>query len=599
MKPPGLHAVWLTNDVILVAGSAGRGAGMTVAANAVDAAAMSYDRDGETGGVLVGHLPPGASSGGGAANVTVGALSAQAPELELGEPALQGLIRNELAALEAAERERILEFILTSVAGDLRSPGAMALAGRLARVRDGLREQLPRAVATDDDPYAVEVEAIYALDHESFWIRGWVHDADRTLESLVAVSPEGARADLLNGAYRHERLDIQERYAAFSDGAEARHGLMTVLSLAAPSHLANGWIVELRTSSGVVLEVEVPAVERRIERVRAHLLHDMRAERPGSDELVSGHLHPALQRIQARLEAAVKVETVIEIGDRIPRAPEVTVIVPLYKRIDFVEHQIAHFARDPEMAQADILYVLDSPEFADNLLDSAHALSVLHGLSLRIAVMARNAGYSGANNAGVSLARGRRIVLLNSDVIPDRPGWLGKMSAFYDATPGIGALGPKLLYEDDSLQHAGMFFYRDNGGRAWANHHYFKGMHRSFAAANVARAVPAVTAACMMIDRDLYDEAGGLSHAYVQGGYEDSDLCLRLIELGRENWYMPGAELYHLEAQSFTAARRKPAAAYNVWLQTNTWNDRIQTVAREYGRHPLAGKDSAVAEPSR
>ena len=130
-------------------------------------------------------------------------------------------------------------------------------------------------------------------------------------------------------------------------------------------------------------------------------------------------------------------------------------IVPLYKRIDFVEHQIAHFAHDPELAAADLLYVLDSPEIADNLLDSAHALSALHRVPLRIAVMARNAGYSGANNAGVSVARGRRIVLLNSDVIPDRPGWLGKMSTFYEATPNIGALGPKLLYEDDSVQHAG------------------------------------------------------------------------------------------------------------------------------------------------
>ena len=245
-------------------------------------------------------------------------------------------------------------------------------------------------------------------------------------------------------------------------------------------------------------------------------------------------------------------------------------IVPLYKRIDFVEHQLAHFARDPELAAADLLYVLDSPELADNLLDSAHALSDLHGISAahrRDDPQRRLLGREQRRRLGRA---GGRIVLLNSDVMPDRPGWLGKMSAFYDATPDIGALGPKLLYEDDSLQHAGMYFYRDNRGSACGrNHHYFKGMHRSFAAANVARAVPAVTAACMMIDRDLYEQAGGLSHAYVQGGYEDSDLCLRLIELGRENWYMPGAELYHLEAQSYTAERRKPAAAYNMWLHTH------------------------------
>ena len=598
MTGPVLRAVWLGSRTILAAGPVAEGDRAAAGDITLETKAAAYERDGAPGAVVLAHLPPGAA-GGDATVLAIGEARAGVPELGPGDQALQALIRNELSGLDAAQRARLLEFVLAGAAGDLRGPGGIAMAGRLARLRDGLREQLPRTVATDDDPYAVELEAIYALDDESFWVRGWLHDADDAVESLVAVSPEGARADLLSGAYRHERLDIQERFSAFGGAPDERHGFMALLSLPAPSHLPGGWIVELRTASGVALEVEGPEVERRLERTRAHLLHHMSVERPSSDELVAGHIHPALQRIQAQLEAAVKVETVVDVGDQVPRTPEVSVIVPLYKRIDFVEHQLAHFAVDPEMAEAEIIYVLDSPEIADNLLDSVNALSVLHRISLRVAVMASNAGFSGANNAAVSVARGRRIVLLNSDVIPDRPGWLGKMSAFYDATPGIGALGPKLLYEDDSLQHAGMYFHRPPGARAWANHHYFKGMHRTFPAANVARAVPAVTGACMMIDRDLYEEAGGLSHAYVQGGYEDSDLCLRLIEMGRENWYMPGAELYHLEAQSFTAERRKPAAAYNVWLHTKTWSDRIESVARDYGGHPLTGKASAVAEPSR
>ena len=72
----------------------------------------------------------------------------------------------------------------------------------------------------------------------------------------------------------------------------------------------------------------------------------------------------------------------------------------------------------------------------------------------------------------------------------------------------------------------------------------------------------------------------------MQGGYEDSDFCLRLIELGRQNWYMPGAELYHLEAQSYTSERRKLAGEYNVWLHTHRWNDRIEEVSKEHGPPP-------------
>ena len=63
--------------------------------------------------------------------------------------------------------------------------------------------------------------------------------------------------------------------------------------------------------------------------------------------------------------------------------------------------------------------------------------------------------------------------------------------------------------------------------------------------------MPAVTGACLMVERALYERSGGLPDDYVQGGYEDSDLCLRLIEAGRRNWYMADVELYHLEAQSY------------------------------------------------
>ena len=594
------HAAWLGNRAILLAlplEGAEAGVEDMEAALALregetplETTAMPYGRNGAGGVLVVGRVPAG---GAGAQDETVEVtvragdehLTTRAPDLALGDAGLRTLLRNELGALDPEERGRIVEFVLGAAADGLSDPGALNLARQLGAIREALREQLPRKELSYDDPHAIQVDAIFAIEPDLFWVRGWVHDADRTLESVVAVTPEGARVDLLDDAYRYARLETQEMYAAAAtDAGDERHGFMSLLSLDSPSRLPEGWIAELRTTDGAALEVEMPPVERRTERVRSHLLGEKAAERPGEDELVREHIHPAVTRIQEQLAQEIAIDTVVEIGDGHPRSPQLTVIVPLYKRIDFVEHQLAHFAHDPELAAADLLYVLDSPEIADNVLDSANALSALHRVPLRVAVMAHNAGFSGANNAGVSVARGSRVVLLNSDVIPDRPGWLGKMSTFYEATPGIGALGPKLLYEDDSVQHAGMYFYWNPAVHAWLNHHYFKGMHRSFPAANVARVVPAVTAACLMVDRELYEEAGGLSPDYVQGGYEDSDFCLRLIELGRQNWYMPGAELYHLEAQSYTTERRKLAGAYNVWLHTQKWNDLIEEVSKDHGQ---------------
>jgi O-antigen biosynthesis protein len=94
----------------------------------------------------------------------------------------------------------------------------------------------------------------------------------------------------------------------------------------------------------------------------------------------------------------------------------------------------------------------------------------------------------------------------------------------------------------------------------------------------VPRPVPAVTAACLLIDRALYRELDGLRAVYLQGDYEDSDLCLQLSEKGYENWYSPAAELYHLEGQSYTPDARRPANRYNMWLHTHLWGERIAAI---------------------
>jgi GT2 family glycosyltransferase len=148
--------------------------------------------------------------------------------------------------------------------------------------------------------------------------------------------------------------------------------------------------------------------------------------------------------------------------------------VPLYERIDLLEHQLAHFWQDPDLATAELIYVLDSPELGSLLARPAAELHALYGLPFKLIKLNRNAGFAIANNIGASHATGRLLVLLNSDVLPVSAGWLRTMRDFYEATPGIGALGPKLLYEDGSIQHAGMYFQLDPSTRLWENQHYYK-----------------------------------------------------------------------------------------------------------------------------
>jgi len=504
------------------------------------------------------------------------------------------LLRSELAALEPAARADMLAFLVQGP-GEIARPkrtratsrepakehverplaSRIHLSKSLHAAREALRERLPMGVISVAAPSAVHIDAILALDDHSFYVQGWMRDEQAVPIRLTAVSPEGSRAELLSRLYRYRRPDVAQYYGDAPDAQPAaEHGWIAYVVTTAPSVLASGWVFEMGNAAGVQLEVAGPPVIRDPATVREIILKDLNRERLPADRLRTEHIRPALTRLEERRCSLARVESVDQYG-RAPASPEVSIVVPLYGRIDLLEHQLAQFVHDPELQHADLMYVLDSPELAEAFRDTAAQLAQLYRVPFRAVVMSHNLGFSGVNNVGADLARGRLLLLLNSDVFPRTPGWLSAMTRFYDTTPDIGALAPKLLYEDDSLQHAGLYFQRLVDTGLWNNEHYFKGLHRNLPAANVARPVPAVTAACMMIETALYREFGGLRGMYIQGDYEDSDLCLRLFQAGRRNWYLPQIELYHLEGQSYPSEERRVKGAYNRWLHTHTWAEEM------------------------
>jgi GT2 family glycosyltransferase len=491
---------------------------------------------------------------------------------------LSDLLRDGLAALDASSRAELLEAFATATS--LQEEPSIELSAALYGIREILRERLPRCAVTAEQPAGLAVEQILAVDDSHFWLNGWMHDHDGQ-GAVTVVSPEGSRMAVSEGAYRYERPDVVEFYAALGVDRTREHGFTALLKLPSPSLLSSGWIAELRTSDGLELEIECPPVTRDPQAVRAAVLGELGNQGPIGGSLAADHGREALTRLQARIVAESKVTSIVEYGNS-PASPAVSIVVPLYKRLDFLEHQMLQFSRDPELAEAELVYVLDSVEQEEELARRARELFALYGIPFRVVNLSSGAGFAGANRHGIEASRGKRLLLLNSDVIPDRPGWLGALNAFYDETERIGALGPKLLYEDDSLQHAGLYFHRPPSGELWENAHCFKGLHKTLPAANVARPVPAVTAACLLIDRDLYEEVGGLPLHYVQGDYEDSELCLKLGEAGRQNWYFPEVELYHLEGQSYVPGVRRVPSEYNMWLHTEIWGERMAKLMSEF-----------------
>jgi O-antigen biosynthesis protein len=499
---------------------------------------------------------------------------------------LKGLLRDELAALDAERRNEISAELAASPL--VAEHPSLELSGSLYGIREALRERLPACAVDARQPVGLAVEQILAIDERSFWITGWMHDEDGEGEVTV-VSPEGARIEVTKTAFRFERPDVVQFYSAQRGNATRNHGFTAFFELAAPSLLTDGWIAELWTSEGAAVEIRCPSLVLDPLAVRATILGELGNRGPVGGTLAAEHGRHALSRLQEGIVADSAVDSIDLYGD-LPAEPAVSIVIPLYKRLDFIEHQFLQFSTDPDFAEAELIYVLDSVEQKKELAAKARELFALYRLPFKVVNLTAGAGFAGANKHGIEASTAPQLLLLNSDVVPDRPGWLTALREFYAAQDKIGALGPKLLYEDDSLQHAGLYFHRPAGAELWENAHYFKGLHRDFPAANVARPVPAVTAACMLIDRERYEEAGGLPLHYVQGDYEDSELCLRLSKAGYENWYLPQVELYHLEGQSYVADARRVPSEYNMWLHSEIWGERIEELMAEFD--PLGGRTS-------
>jgi GT2 family glycosyltransferase len=106
-------------------------------------------------------------------------------------------------------------------------------------------------------------------------------------------------------------------------------------------------------------------------------------------------------------------------------------------------------------------------------------------------------------------------------------------------------------------------------------------MHRELAAASQPRRVLAVTGACLLVAKADFLRVGGFDEGYVQGDYEDLDLCHRLTAIGLQNWYEPGVELYHFEGTSYPTAQRVINTLYNRWRHSQLWGGTIARRANE------------------
>ena len=170
-------------------------------------------------------------------------------------------------------------------------------------------------------------------------------------------------------------------------------------------------------------------------------------------------------------------------------------------------------------------------------------------------------------NFAVSQARGEHIVLLNDDTEVISDEWVLSMLEL-SQQPDVGVVGAKLYFPDGRLQHVGVVI--GIGGGAC---HIYWGENRDhpgyYGGAKVIREFSAVTGACVMTRRSVFDEVGGFDEAF-RTDFNDIDYCLRARERGYRVVFTPVAELYHFEGASF-GSRERIVNMHEVSLFASRW----------------------------
>lgn len=425
-------------------------------------------------------------------------------------------------------------------------------------------------------PVGAAVELLIGDGKGGIFVKGWVRDPHQLTVGAHLVAA-GVKPRRLNDIWlRFPRPDIDKHY----DGRAGTLGFVAFLPDAGA--IRGQAKLELELGSGATLEILARPAQGTPVQLRDAVLGGVPPEQLTTDA-IARVIAPAAVPLHEQHLASRGMPEVVQLGSRVKK-PIYSIIIPLYRNLDYLRFQLGSFAVDGDMARAELIFVLDSPEQRADLVHFLSGLHQLYAMPMTILVMSANFGYAAANNAGAEIARGRYLVLLNSDVVPEEPGWLRRLAAPLARSKRIAATGARLLFDDHSLQHAGMRFARDSGGH-WLNLHYFKGAPRDFAPALESRAVPAVTGAALLVRRQAFLDVGGFTEDYIIGDYEDSDLCLKLREAGSEIHYCPDAVLFHFERKSINrhaGYQRSVAGLYNRWLAGQRWDGAMQALMARF-----------------
>jgi len=384
--------------------------------------------------------------------------------------------------------------------------------------------------------------------------------------------PAIATADMdeldAGGARRNPQFRPEPNHALMLSGTLSQ-GLWLVRRDALAPHFADpapGWAELLRLDLWLRRYERGAPDSRRIPYVLSHRRPDTAAAPPARLAVIAD-AHLRRSAIPLRPIPAFPLRLRTE-----PATPaRIGIVVPSALRSPHTPGCILELLAGTAHRAFELVVVVAQPAPLDAAQQEAAARIAADPRARVVHVSAGRFNFSHANNQAVALLARGDVCFVNDDVTPLAPDWLDHMAAHL-ADPRIGIVGARLQYSDGSLQHGGVIM--GVGGRCEHAHRHLPAGEPGYAwRATVAQEFSAVTAACMLVRRGVFEALGGLDEAYASA-YNDIDFCLRAREAGHGVVLAAGAALVHHELQTYGshyAGERAPDEAVEIARMQARW----------------------------
>ena len=254
----------------------------------------------------------------------------------------------------------------------------------------------------------------------------------------------------------------------------------------------------------------------------------------------------AVYGMDAKVESTRAFPTIFRIRYPILEKPLISIVIPNKDHMEDLSRCVESIVNKSTYPNYEIIVVENNSETKE-IFDYYKALE--HNERIRIVKYEGDFNYSRINNFGVSFANGKYVLLLNNDMKIITREWMEEL-LMYAQRPDVAAVGGKLYYADNSIQHAGIVI--GLGAHRAAGHTHYKDdkMHLGYMGRLCyAQDVTAVTGACLLVKKDQYDEVGGLDETF-SVAFNDVDFCLKLRKAGYLNVFTPFCELFHYESKT-------------------------------------------------